>query len=592
MTDARHFPARSSPSDERSSDAGRGRGWRRSESTAVRMPADSTAASGSSPRRPSPPTRATLTAGNDWGIYVRNSKKRRNRLGEVVQVSLAIQEQESRTAVAALDPSPRSVTVFRDEGRSGGGGRHRPARDRLRDAVASGTVNAVVAYNAKRIGRNLTESSQLWDHCAQSGAFVTTLDYPDLDNAMVRGAIFGGAEEEYKERQRYSRTAIAYRRRHGLVGTRTGWAYGMRWDGERLERDPAEWPVVVLIFELFDEGWSMGAIARHLTAQGVPRRNSGSTQWDTSAVSRVLRSQWYVGRVPDGRDEHGNRRYWLSPDGPFMDIELHTRAQARVGERAHDGRKYDHPLTGLLFCAACGGWSPLTLAWSRKRRKDGTRLERVRYRCAHRVYDRDFCPQTNSVDAQRVESILLSVLRTEFGCGELAHKRFARRRQIRAELLSVQAAECDRRIAEAEQAQDTLFARRQNGEVLPERIYNREMQRNEQVIAAARAERERHLRQTVLSTRALAALRDELREQAELEPERWFAIAPARRNDYLRLAFPQGVLIYPRREGAPYGDMHGRVGPRTRADARSAHSKRDGLTTRQRRAAYRARRAA
>lgn len=521
---------------------------------------------------------------------MRNSKKRRNRLGEVVQVSLAVQEQRSRAAIAGLDPAPQSVTVFKDEGRSGGGGRQRPARDRLREAVASGAVDAVVAYNAKRIGRNLTESSELWDQCVAAGAFITTLDYPDLDNAMVRGAIFGGAEEEYKERQRYSREAIAYRRRQGLIGTRTGWAFGLRWDGERLKRDPEEWPTVVLIFELFDEGWSMGAIARHMTSQRVPRR-SGSTQWNTSAVSHVIRSSWYVGRIPDGYDAEGRRRYWLSPEGPLLDTQLHARAQARAGERAHQGRKYDHPLTGLLFCAACGGWSPMTLAWSRKRRRDGTRLDRPRYRCLHRVYDRDFCPQTNSVDGRLVESVLLAALRREFGCREFAHSRFVDRTRAHAAQLSAQAAACMDRVALAESAQETLFARRQNGEVIPDRIYNREMLRYEQLIETARAEHETHLRRASLSHGAVDALRDELQAQGDLQPTRWFALPPGRRNDFLRLAFPHGVFIYPRREGQPYGDMRERVGPRHASDASEADARHDGLTARQRRTARRARRA-
>lgn len=593
MTDARYFrQSLQSQSDGvllPGTTSSPGRGWRRTESTAVRLPADSApAASGRALRLPRV-TQATLPAGNDWGIYVRNSKKRRNRLGEIVQVSLAVQEERCRAAVASLDPGARSVTVFRDEGRSGGGGRNRPARSRLADAVSSGAVNAIVAYNAKRIGRNLTESSQFWDHCGEAGAFITTLDYPDLDNAMVRGAIFGGAEEEYKERQRYSREAARHRRSLGLVGTRTGCAFGLRWNGERLERDPIEWPIVLLIYELFDEGWSIGAIARQLTIRGVPRRNSGSTPWDTSAVSRVLRCLWYVGVVRDGWDDRGDRQYWLCPDGPFMDRELHARVQARVGERAHEGRKYDHPLTGLLFCAACKGWSPMTLAWSRKRRNDGTLLERVRYRCVHRVYDRDFCPEPNSVDGGQVEAILLSVLRTEFGGDELAHKRFALRGRAHAQLLSEHAAECERRIAEAERAQDALFARRQNGEIIPERIHNREMLRYEQLIIAARDERERHLRQTVLAAGAVSALRDELREQGQLDPDRWFTIAPWRRNDYLRLAFPYGVFIYPRGEGSPSGDMHDRVGPRITADAQAAQAKHDGLTARQRRAACQAR---
>jgi hypothetical protein len=273
-----------------------------------------------------------------------------------------------------------------------------------------------------------------------------------------------------------------------------------------------------------------------------------------------------------------------------MDSELHARVQARAGEHAHEGRKYDHALTGLLFCGACCGWSPMSIAWSRKSRRDGTRLERPRFRCVHRVYDRDFCPETNGIDGRRVELILLASLRAQLDGGRLAHGRFARARQAYVEQTSALSAMYEERIADAEAAQEMLFARRQNGEVIPDRIYNREMLHYEQLIAGARDEREGHVRRSTVSSGAAQALRDELREQGDLLPERWFSFAPGRRNDFLRLMHPYGVLIYPRRRSSPFGDMTGRVGPRRHEDVQEADARHDGLTTRQRRAARRARR--
>jgi hypothetical protein len=78
--------------------------------------------------------------GRRWVIYLRNSKTRK-KMGQLVTVSLDVQEQFCRQAILRHDPQPASISVVKDEGRSGGGGRRRPGRDLLLDEVAAGRLD-------------------------------------------------------------------------------------------------------------------------------------------------------------------------------------------------------------------------------------------------------------------------------------------------------------------------------------------------------------------------------------------------------------------------------------------------------------------
>jgi hypothetical protein len=55
-----------------------------------------------------------------------------------------------------------------------------------------------------------------------------------------------------------------------------------------------------------------------------------------------------------------------------------------------------------------------------------------------------------------------------------------------------------------------------------------------------------------------------------LELERWFSLSGARRNEFLRLLFPDGVFVERQRKGARYGEIEHRLRPRSAEEANTA----------------------
>jgi hypothetical protein len=501
-----------------------------------------------------------------WAIYIRQSKKRKNQLGQVTTVSIDLQEKACRETIALLDPSPASIKVICDHGRSGVRGSKRPGRDELLALIDAGEITAVMAYKATRIGRDIEESEHFWNRCQDRAAFVAAVDCQDLSDPLIRGVHFAMAQRESVDRSHYSVAAIDQRRSQGLVPVKSGTAYGLRWSAEELEIEPAEFPVVERIFRWFDEGATPGKIAIRLTQEGVRRRNVSHCQWDRAAIARILRCTWYIGLVPD------NDTFW-NADKSFLDIDLWNRCSSRISVQEDTKQQLHRPLSGLLFCAECGGWSPMSLCYSRKKRKDGSVLRRDRYRCIHRTRDPNFCPG-QSVDALAVERFLLNELRASLNVGELSEARLARRQQEQTNEAEEERQRREEEITRLRDEQRELFDRRKNGEVIPDHIYNEEMSRLGAQCRERERLRDRAAAHSGMQKGAIEHLRDDLGGNP-LDEARWFELSPTRRNEFLRLFFPNGVAVSKARSGKGNRVDH-RLKPRTAEEADAAERRRLG----------------
>jgi hypothetical protein len=499
-----------------------------------------------------------------WAIYIRQSKKRKNQRGEVTTVSIEIQEKMCREAIAALDPGALSITVIKDHGRSGVRGTVRPGREQVLTLVESGTVDAVMAFKASRIGRDIEESENFWNRCQDAGAIVSATDCPNLCDPIVRGIYFGMAQQGSVDRSEWSLASAERRREKGLAPIKACAAFGLRWNGEELEEDPVEFPVVLRIFALFDDGLTAGEIARMLSEERAPRRAVEHSQWDRQAVGRIVRTTWYIGLIPDGETfwDCGRR---------FIGYDLWNRCEARIGLMKDTKRGFSRALSGLLFCGECGGWSPMSLCYSRKKRKDGSVLERDRYRCIHRERDRGFC-EGQSIDSESVELQLVAQIRDAFGDLDLAkirlEKRILETAQATEEGDSTHEAEIERLRGE----QRELFNRRKGGEVIPDFLYNEEMARLEAECSRHERDRERELGSGRLLEATLKRLATEL-DSDPLDPENWVKLPAQRRNDFLRLMFPDGITVTKAFNGKSR-DVSNRIRPRTAEEAAASEQAR------------------
>jgi site-specific DNA recombinase len=209
----------------------------------------------------------------------------------------------------ALEPEQ----IYQDDGCSGAR-LDRPALDRLRDAVAGGTIDAVLITSPDRLARRYAYQVWLLEEFERAGVQVIFLERPpsgDPQDALViqiRGAV---AE--------YERTVIADRMRRGrLAALRAGrlvpWTvppFGYRQDphcprdprGVMVDDDAAR--VVRTIYTWYiEEGLTLYRIAQCLIAEGIPTP-SGRPYWNPSSVRKILTNATYQGMA------YGNQKQMI-----------------------------------------------------------------------------------------------------------------------------------------------------------------------------------------------------------------------------------------------------------------------------------------
>jgi site-specific DNA recombinase len=188
-----------------------------------------------------------------------------------------------------------------------------------------------------------------------------------------------------------SRRGKLHKAKQGQVSVLAGAPYGYVYIAggatghARYEVHPQEADIVRRIFQLYvEEGLSMEAIARYLTAQQLPTRH-GAPQWHRSVVWGMLRNPAYMGQAAYRKTQavarhrptkaaHDHRYYpkvvhssarqrpktdWLFIPVPRI-ISPHLFARARrqleanKRQAARHNTRYEYLLSGRLRCQSCG----------------------------------------------------------------------------------------------------------------------------------------------------------------------------------------------------------------------------------------------
>ena len=194
--------------------------------------------------------------------------------------------------------------VFADDGFSGAT-LDRPALEALRDAVAGGEVETILAWSADRLSRNFAHQMLLQEEFARHGARIVFVQEPDdatPQGMLLRQMLSAISEYERTQIAERSRRGKIHRARQGSLNMISRPPYGYRLIrkteacGARLEIDEAEAAVVRRIYDLYvREGLKMHAVSRRLDAEGIRPRHAEC--WPTATVAVILRNEAYVGRA-------------------------------------------------------------------------------------------------------------------------------------------------------------------------------------------------------------------------------------------------------------------------------------------------------
>jgi site-specific DNA recombinase len=243
-------------------------------------------------------------------LYARVSSQHQEERGTIASQVAALQEY-----AAEQDYLVSEEWIFQDEGYSGAL-LVRPGLERLRDVAAQGELDVVLAHAPDRLARKYAYQVLLVEEFARSGVEVVFLKSPRGDSPEDELLVqFQGMIAEYERAQIAERTRRGkiHRARAGDVSVLGGAPYGYRYvrktdtTAAYYEIIESEAQMVREVFRLYTrEDYTIGALARHLSEEGVPTR-TGKSRWDRSVIWAMLRNPAYVGRAAFGKTRVADR---------------------------------------------------------------------------------------------------------------------------------------------------------------------------------------------------------------------------------------------------------------------------------------------
>src|SRR3954451_21590982 len=238
-------------------------------------------------------------------LYARVSSDQQTDQGTIASQVAALEARILQDGMP-LEPDHRII----DEGGCGAT-LIRPALERLRDAVASGTVDRVYVHSPDLLARRYAYQVLLIDEFRRLGVEIVFLNRaiglsPEDDLLLqVQGMV---AEYERAKILERSRRGKRHGARTGAVSVLSGAPYGYRYVRKDEGGGAARYEIVLdearVVRQVFhwvgQERATIGEVTRRLTAAGE-RTRTGKTVWDRTTVWDMLRNPAYVGSAGFGK---------------------------------------------------------------------------------------------------------------------------------------------------------------------------------------------------------------------------------------------------------------------------------------------------
>lgn len=184
-----------------------------------------------------------------------------------------------------------------------------------------------------------------------------------------------------------------------------------------INPEEADW-VKVIFEKTVKDGYGSFRIANYLNKLGVKTHNGSKFQCNT--IIRILRNKLYCGYMVSGET--------VSPqlkDLQIIDEKLFVQAQQILDEREKkndENRKIAYQtkssalLSGIMYCAHCGGKLTAITHTDRRTRKDGSLYEftRSKYLCYHKSRGLCECDGQSSYLAYKVDEAVVQTIYSMF----------------------------------------------------------------------------------------------------------------------------------------------------------------------------------
>ena len=332
-------------------------------------------------------------------------------------------------------PNP---THFTDDGVSGTRF-DRPGFLAMMEEVEAGRVGAIVIKDMSRLGRDYLKVGQVMEILRQRGVRLIAIndgvdslkgddDFTPFRNIMNE---FYARDTSRKIRSVFKSKGMSGKHLTGTV------IYGYLWDEKRehwlVDEEAAT--VVRRIFALAMEGYGPYQIATKLSeekiempavhlaryGEGVNKNKTFADiyRWSASTVVEILKKQEYLGHTvnfktrkhfKDKKSHYVDESEWTIFENThevIIDQETFDNVQRIRGNarRYPDGFGEAHPLTGLMYCADCGGKMYVHRTYNGKRVPQYTCGQYGKYPIG------SLCPTQHRIKAEAVLTLIADMLR-------------------------------------------------------------------------------------------------------------------------------------------------------------------------------------
>lgn len=352
--------------------------------------------------------------------------------------SNSISTQKVLLAQYAKDNGLPNPTHFTDDGISGTRF-DRPGFVAMMAEVEAGRVDCIVIKDMSRLGRDYLKVGQIMEVLRQRGIrLVAVNDGIDTDKGEDDFLPFRNIMHEWYARDTSRKIKSTFKAK-GMSGKHTTGLviYGYLWDEKRenwlVDEEAAA--VVQSIYRLTMEGYGPYQISQILTekkieipsvhlarfAEGVNQTKTFKDPcgWCSSAVQNILKKREYLGHTcnfktrkhfKDKKSHYVDESEWVifeNTHTPLIDQDTFDNVQRIRGSvrRYPDGWGEAHPLTGLLYCADCGGKMYV------HRTNNGKRI--AQYTCSQysKVPVGVLCGTQHRINAEVVLTLIADMLR-------------------------------------------------------------------------------------------------------------------------------------------------------------------------------------
>ena len=317
----------------------------------------------------------------DYAMFDRNRQRRVSIYGRVsteheAQLSALENQMQWYDDQAKYHPNWTVVEKYIDEGITGTQAKKRPAFLRMLEDARSGKFDLIVTREVCRFARNVVDTLVVTRELKNIGVEVFFIDdniwTMDGDGELRLSLMATLAQEESRSISENVTWGQRKRFADGKVNLPYKQFLGYRKGADGFPEVVQEEAVIVRrIYTRFMEGLTPGAIAKELTADGIPTP-SRKQRWQTSTVESILQNEKYKGaallqkcftvdfltkkkkvnegEVPQYYVEHSHE--------PIITPEEFDKVQTEFERRKRISRQYSGKsiFSSRIICGDCGSF--------------------------------------------------------------------------------------------------------------------------------------------------------------------------------------------------------------------------------------------